>query len=95
MPPGFASEFPEGIAIAYAIVPQIPTLPQPLKDEVRAAFADSLRVVWEVLAGLTGMGILSTFLMKGLPLHTHTDEAWALQEKASQKRVGLEAVSSS
>lgn len=91
LPPNFVSEFPEGISIAYAIVPQIPTLPQPLKDDVRAAFSDSLNVVWKVLVGLTGAGFLSSFLMKGFPLHTQIDQAWALKDKEQQEKAENEA----
>jgi len=87
LPAEFVSQFPEGVAIAYSVIPQIRDLPQPLKDEVRQAFIDSLRLVWKVVAGVCGLGLLSTFLMKGLPLHTVTDEAWALeQRKPSKKR---------
>jgi hypothetical protein len=44
---------------------------------VREAFAESLSVVWKVVAGVCGAGFVSSFLMRGLPLHTVTDEAWA------------------
>jgi len=80
LPPGFISQFPSGVAVVYSAIPQIRNLPQPLKDEVQEAFIDSLRVVWNVMAGVCGLGFLSTLLMKGLPLHTSTDEAWALKE---------------
>jgi len=64
-------------------------LPQPLQDEVRQAFVDSLRMIWIVVAGVCGLGLLSTLLMKGLPLHTVTDETWAMQkEKISEKSGG-------
>ncbi|KAF8520682.1 MFS general substrate transporter [Gautieria morchelliformis] len=81
LPEAFLSQFPQGVAITYAVIPQIRDLPEPLKDEVRQAFVDSLRLIWNVMAGISGLGLLSTLLMKGLPLHATTDEAWALKEK--------------
>jgi hypothetical protein len=70
-------QFPQGVAITYSAIPQIRDLPQPLKDNVQEAFAESLSVVWKVVAGVCGAGFVSSFLMRGLPLHTVTDEAWA------------------
>ncbi|TFY67591.1 hypothetical protein EVG20_g3888 [Dentipellis fragilis] len=81
LPVEFASTFTESTQIAYAVIPQIPDLPQPLKDEVRRAFADSVRVIWQVLTGISGMGLLVSLAMKGLPLHTSTDQEWGMQER--------------
>ncbi|KAF8585267.1 MFS general substrate transporter [Ramaria rubella] len=90
LPPEFLSQFPEGVAIAYSVIPQIRSLPQPLKDEVRQAFMDSLRPIWNVLAGVCGLGLLSSLFMKGLPLHTATDDEWALkQAETAQKGVSI------
>ncbi|KAL6299612.1 iron permease [Sparassis latifolia] len=79
LPPAFTQEFPEGSAIAYSIIPLIPTLQEPLKSEVQLAFATSLRVVWQVLIGIAGLGFLFSLFMKHLPLHTSVDETWALE----------------
>ncbi|KAA1466939.1 MFS general substrate transporter [Dentipellis sp. KUC8613] len=81
LPAEFVSAFGEDTQIAYAAIPQIPSLPQPLKDEVRRAFADSVRVIWQVLTGISGLGLLISLAMKGLPLHTSTDEDWGMQER--------------
>ena len=86
LPPTFLAEFPQGVAIAFSAIPQIRSLPQPLKDEVRVAFADSLSVIWKVVVGVCGIGFLSSLFMKGLPLHTVNDEAWA--PKTSERKVG-------
>ncbi|KAI0364582.1 MFS general substrate transporter [Pilatotrama ljubarskyi] len=84
VPPVFLADSPKGVAIAYALIPQISSLHDPLKQEVQNAFAKSLQVLWEVLAGIGGIGLISSLLMKGLPLHTTLDEDWAPQE-TSQK----------
>ncbi|KAJ6498325.1 major facilitator superfamily domain-containing protein [Mycena vulgaris] len=67
--------------LAYSIIPCVATLPEPLKGEVRAAFAEALRVIWRIMIGISGAGLLSSLFMKSLPLHTTKDENWALQEK--------------
>ncbi|KAL0960432.1 hypothetical protein HGRIS_005475 [Hohenbuehelia grisea] len=72
----FVSQFPEGVSIAYSIIPTIPSLSDTLRITVQTAFADSLSVFWEVLIGIAGMGLLSSLLMRGLPLSALTDEKW-------------------
>lgn len=58
----------------------IGSLEQPLRDEVKAAFADSLRVCWETLTGIAGLGLLVSLVMKGLPLHTQMDKRWGVED---------------
>ncbi|KAI0045564.1 MFS general substrate transporter [Auriscalpium vulgare] len=81
LPPAYLAKFPQGADLAFAAIPSIPTLPEPLKSEVRKAFADALRVVWEVLAGVTGVGIISSLFMKHYTLHTMVDEDFGRKEK--------------
>lgn len=80
LPAHFFELFPGHSSIAYAAIPVIPSLAQPLKDEVRKAFADSLRVNWEVLTAIAGVAFLVSLFMKGLPLHTQVDSNWGIQE---------------
>jgi hypothetical protein len=80
----FIAHFPEGEAIAYAIIPQIRQLPQPLRDEVRVAFAGSLDVLWRVMIGLSLAGFLSVLLMQELPMHTTMDENFGFEDKRSK-----------
>ncbi|KAH9834520.1 iron permease [Rhodofomes roseus] len=86
LPSSFAAQFPEGSAIAYATIPIISQLPEPLKTEVRTAFASSLKVVWEVLLGIAGLGLLSSLFMKGLPLHSTVDDEWGLEQESVTNR---------
>lgn len=81
LPQEFIEQFPGGVSIAYAIIPVIPELEEPLRSEIRTAFAGSLTVVWQVMAGIAGIGLLSSLFMKGLPLHTQTDENWGMEDK--------------
>lgn len=80
LPPDFLAEFPQGVAVAYNIIPVVPSLEEPLRTQVREAFADSLAVIWRVMTGIAGLGLLSSLGMKGLPLHSQVDERWGLQE---------------
>ncbi|KAH9847848.1 MFS multidrug transporter [Lenzites betulinus] len=79
LPPAFAQQFPAGVEIAYAAIPGIPALPEPLRGEVRAAFAASMATIWKVLAGLSGAGFLATFLLREVPMQTYTDEKYGLE----------------
>ncbi|KAJ7437589.1 iron permease [Mycena galericulata] len=81
LPPAFMVQFPQGTAIAYSIIPLIRTLHEPLKSEIQVAFAESLRVVWQVLIGISGVGLLVSLAMKGLPLHTDVDAKWGIEKQ--------------
>ena len=81
LPPSFAAQFPAGAEVAYAAIPLIPTLDEPLQTEVRVAFAQAMAVVWKVLAGVAAAGTVTLVLLKEVPMHTVTDERFGLQEK--------------
>ncbi|TBU31313.1 MFS general substrate transporter [Dichomitus squalens] len=92
--PSFLENFPQGVGIAYAIIPQIPSLPGPLKSDIHGAFAGSLQVVWQVLIGIAGIGFISSLFMEGLPLHAALDEEWTLgNQEATEKKRDPEDVS--
>ena len=73
--------FPKGTAIAYSIIPVIKQLDEPLRTEVKVAFADSLRFVWVVSAAVAGAGFLSSLMMKSIPLNSTLDDQWGLKEE--------------
>ncbi|KZT60038.1 MFS general substrate transporter [Calocera cornea HHB12733] len=85
LPAAFGQLFPDGVDIAYAAIPQIASLAQPLQDEVRDVFATSLSTLWKVTAGLCSFGLLSTVLMKQVTLATHVDEQWGREEKRDER----------
>ncbi|KAI0656495.1 iron permease [Cubamyces menziesii] len=80
LPAAFVTQFPEGVEIAYASIPLIPSLAEPLRTEVRVAFAASLSVVWKAMAGFAGGGFLTLLLLKEIPMHTETDARYGLEE---------------
>ncbi len=93
VPPSFLENFPGGVAIAYALIPQIPTMAEPLKNDIQEAFAGSLHVVWQVLIGIAGIGFLSSLFMEGLPLHNSLDKDWTLDAQGStEEKMDAEAV---
>nr|VWO95841.1 N-acyl homoserine lactonase (AHL-lactonase) (Acyl-homoserine lactonase) (EC [Ganoderma boninense] len=92
VPASFLEEFPEGVAIAYALIPQIPSLSEPLKSGIQEAFSRSLQVVWEVLIGISTIGFLSSLLMKGLPLQTTLDENWMLEDRQAEQKGDIEGI---
>ncbi|KAI0935572.1 hypothetical protein AcV5_003966 [Taiwanofungus camphoratus] len=81
LPASFSAQFPAGAQVAYAAIPEIAGLAEPLRSQVREAFAGSLAVVWRVQLILGGVGMLSSLFMEGLPLHTQTDTQWDTAEK--------------
>jgi hypothetical protein len=88
MPAAFLEKFPQGSEIAYSAIPIINSLPEPLRTEIRTAFAQSLKVIWQVYVGIAGIGVISSLLMKHLPLHTSTDKEWQLKEEEKRDAEG-------
>ena len=90
LPAAFSQQFPQGVSIAYSAIPTISSLPEPLRTQVRVAFAQSLKVLWQVLAGIAGAGALASLAMKGLALHDKVDEKWGMEEEAAEGTVDEE-----
>jgi hypothetical protein len=90
VPSDVLANIPGAVAgsLQYALIPVIKDLPGPIRDQVRDAFAESLRVVWRVFLIISAIGLLTSIPMRGLPLHTSTDAKWALQER--QRRADME-----
>ena len=86
LPIAFLSQLPGGVSIAFSAIPAIGDLPEPARSEVRQAFAESVTVIWQVMTGIAGIGLVASLAMKGLPLHTEVDEKWGMQ--AADSAVG-------
>ncbi|KAI0083280.1 hypothetical protein BDY19DRAFT_910713 [Irpex rosettiformis] len=81
-----AQYFPDiriGAALAFSAIPVISDLEEPLRTQVRDAFAESIRVIWQVMTGIAGLGLLTSLIMKGLPLHTQVDEKWGIEDRSA------------
>ncbi|KAI0684558.1 MFS general substrate transporter [Cytidiella melzeri] len=81
LPKELLSRYAQGAELAYAVIPDIPTLSPSLRAETQQAFADSLHLVWVVMLALCGAGMASVGLMKAFPLRKTTDKQWGLKEK--------------
>jgi len=89
LPASFLAQFPQGVEIAFATIPIIPTLQQPFKDEVRNTFADALKVVWQVVLGIAIAGFLCSLGMRQLQLHTEVDEDWGREDLPVDETQGV------
>lgn len=67
--------------MAYAAIPRIAGLSEPLRGEVQSAFADALQVVWRVHLIMGAIGLAFSLAMRGLPLHDQTDEKWDAEQQ--------------
>lgn len=81
LPPDFAARFPQGVQIAYAVIPTINGLQEPLRTQVRAVFARATRLIWRVMLGVSGAGLLTVLLMREEKLRQDMDGTWGLQEE--------------
>ena len=90
LPAKFTAQFPSGAQIAYAAIPVINTLEEPLRTEVRNAFAASLKTVWLVMVGMSGAGLLSVALMRELPMQKETDAMFGLEDRSQSAALDSE-----
>jgi hypothetical protein len=85
LPQAFVSEFASrGISageLAYSAIPFIKPLPEPLRSQVRQAFALSIRTIWISMTAVTVIGLVASLLTKSYPLNTAMDEDWGLERK--------------
>ncbi|KAM5537268.1 hypothetical protein V8D89_008998 [Ganoderma adspersum] len=81
LPAQFTAQSPSGAQIAYAAIPVISGLDEPLRTQVRNAFANSLKTVWLVMVGMSGAGVLSLLLMKEVPMQKETDATFGLDDR--------------
>jgi hypothetical protein len=80
LPISFLAQFPEGVELAFAAIPSIPMLEQPLKNEVQKTFGEALKVVWQVALGIAVAGFVSCLGMRQLKLHTNIDQDWGRED---------------
>lgn len=81
IPASVVASLPKGSDIAYSIIPTINSLPEPLRIQVRTAFADGTRRIWQVMAGISGAGLISCFLMSEEVMRKDMDGTWGLKER--------------
>ncbi|ORY88553.1 iron permease [Leucosporidium creatinivorum] len=80
-PKDWVASLPGGLPSAFSAIPTIKHLPQPLQDEVRQAFARSIRIIWFVVIPFGGVGLILSLFMRSIKLQTQTDENWGVRER--------------
>ncbi|KAI0833792.1 iron permease [Trametes gibbosa] len=88
LPTSFTARFPQGVQIAYAVIPTINGLEEPLRTEVRAVFARATKLIWHVMLGVSGAGLLTVLLMREEKLRQDMDGTWGLKEGSVGESVG-------
>ncbi|KAJ7836921.1 iron permease [Mycena olivaceomarginata] len=79
-PARFIEQLPAG-DFAFAALGRIAGLPQPMQDEVKAAFGDGISAIYQVMIGVAGLGLLCVLFMKEVPMRRDVDSKFALKEK--------------
>ncbi|KAI0788199.1 iron permease [Fomes fomentarius] len=85
LPKDFTATLPQGVQIAYAVIPRIKHLPDSVQLQVRSAFARSTKLIWQVMIGFSGLGCSPDL-----------DEQWGLRErdKDSEQNIGVTTAAS-
>jgi hypothetical protein len=60
-----------------------------MKDEVRKTFGEALKVVWQVVLGITVVGFVSSLGMRQFQLHTNIDQDWGREDVPISVEQGL------
>ncbi|TFK35058.1 MFS general substrate transporter [Crucibulum laeve] len=92
LPATFIGAFPQGSAVAYSVIPLLDKLPPTLAAETREAFAAGLSLFWKVIIGVGGTGLLTSLLMRHIPLHAATDEKWGVAQSENKPNAADEKV---
>ncbi|EIN09241.1 iron permease [Punctularia strigosozonata HHB-11173 SS5] len=81
LPSSLVESLPAHVEVSYALIPLIRKLPPPLKGKVQEAFARSIDLIWRVMIGISGAGLLSCLLMSEVEMRQELDDAWGLEER--------------
>ncbi|CCM00830.1 uncharacterized protein FIBRA_02872 [Fibroporia radiculosa] len=84
LPESFISTLPGGTQLVYSIIPRIPYLTESLKEEVRVTFAESATLIWRVMIGVSGAGLLTCLPMQEIVMRESMDEKWGLQDEETK-----------
>ncbi|OJJ68389.1 hypothetical protein ASPBRDRAFT_32988 [Aspergillus brasiliensis CBS 101740] len=73
-----------GNAYSYASSATISALPAQVRSETIDVYSRSLRVVWQVSIGFSGLSFLLCFLEKNFKLRSHLETEYGLKEKEAK-----------
>lgn len=91
LPASFLAEFPQGVEISYSVIPFIKRLPEPLRSQVQAAFANSISKIWIAVVIIGAVGFVATLPMKQMTLNMNLDENWGFGTNEPSPESNLEA----
>ncbi|KAF7341858.1 putative iron permease [Mycena sanguinolenta] len=72
--------FGKNTQLAYWIIPQLTILPTELRDQVRDAFGEGLRIIWYSMLAISALGLLSCLLMEEVKMRNALDDTWGIAE---------------
>jgi hypothetical protein len=82
-PARFIKQLPAG-DFAFAALGRIAGLPQPMQDEVKAAFGDGISAIYRVMIGVAGLGLVCVLFMKEVPMRRDVDSKFALKKRSGE-----------
>ncbi|KAJ7123621.1 MFS multidrug transporter [Mycena epipterygia] len=86
-PAQFIQELPAGSDFAFAAIPRIAALPEPLQQQVKVAFSHGIRDLYRVMIGVAGLGFVCVLFMKEVPMRSEVDKRFALKESGKEADV--------
>lgn len=90
LPTSFTSTLPKGAQVAYATIETIPSLPEALKWQVRAAFSLATQQIWFVMLGVASAGFLSCFLLRDVRMRGLEEDAWSTFSEEDVRDMSLD-----
>ncbi|SCV68369.1 BQ2448_490 [Microbotryum intermedium] len=90
LPKEFLAKFNGEAEIAFSAIPNIVELAEPLRSQVREAFASSLRVIWLTMVFISGVGFILSLFIQDIKLTTETDERWGMSDDRSVPKAVLD-----
>ncbi|KAJ7486296.1 major facilitator superfamily domain-containing protein [Mycena galericulata] len=81
LPAGLSTQSSQGNSAAYALIPSIHLLEEPLRTEVRVAFASSMQTLWQVMIGIAGVGFLSALFLEEVVMGSEQDAVYGIDER--------------
>ncbi|GAA5954646.1 hypothetical protein JCM3765_003841 [Sporobolomyces pararoseus] len=88
LPPALLQKLGGSGDIAFAAIPYIKSLPEPLRSQTREAFADSIRTIWYAMIAVAGIAFLFSLTLKSIPLSKERDESQGLEEVTRKEKKG-------
>lgn len=82
LPEAFLDRF--GLEVAYSLIPAVKLLEEPMRGQVRRAYAEGLRGIWFALIAIAGLGFVAALVVKEIKMPEVNDETWGIEEKAKE-----------